>query len=92
MWSDEPPDEQCGSCFPRMPDEQIDIMTSEQEDNFRLRKAEEFLNHSRESEQRARVTLAESMEQTKRAKEKYETLFMECEKRAVARRINTLST
>lgn len=61
-------------------------MTPEQEDNFRLRKAEDFLAHCRAEEAQARRGLAEAIERTKRAKEKHETLFTECEARAVARR------
>lgn len=61
-------------------------MTTEEEDNFHLRKAAEFLAHCRETENQARRELARAVEQTKRAKEKHEALFIECEKRAVARR------
>lgn len=61
-------------------------IASEQEDNYRLRKADEFLTYCREAENDARRELNEALEKTKRAKEKYETLFTECEQRAVARR------
>ncbi|EIQ01107.1 hypothetical protein OpiT1DRAFT_05675 [Opitutaceae bacterium TAV1] len=57
-------------------------MTEEQEDQFRLRKADDFVTHCRESENQARLELARAVELTRRAKEKYETLFMECERRA----------
>jgi hypothetical protein len=59
---------------------------SEQEDALRLRKADEFLTYCREAENTARRELARATEQTKRAKDKYETLFAECEARACARR------
>ncbi len=60
-------------------------MNTEDEDNFRLRKANEFLAHCKEAENRARVELAQAVERTKLAKAKHETLFTECEARAVAR-------
>lgn len=59
---------------------------SEDEDNFRLRKAEEYVTTCREIENNARRELAEATARRQRAKEKYETLFDECQKRAVARR------
>ncbi len=59
---------------------------SEKEDNIRLRKAAEFITHCREDENRLRVELTQAIERSKRAKEKHETLFAECEKRAVERR------
>jgi hypothetical protein len=62
------------------------IPLSEQEDNFRLEKAKEFLAYCRNAETQARIALASAVESSKRAKEKYETLFEECQKRAVARR------
>lgn len=61
-------------------------MTAEEEDSLRLRKADEFLVHCREVENEARRELTLAIEQTKRAKEKYEALFAECETRACARR------
>lgn len=61
---------------------------NETENEIRLRRAKEFLTTSREQENQARITLARAAEQTKRAKEKYETLFSECEKQA-AERIKT---
>lgn len=73
----------------------MSAIQSEEEDNFRLRKAVEFLTHCRTAEGDARRVLAEAIERTKRAKEKHEALFAECEARAVSRRksgqiINTL--
>lgn len=59
---------------------------AEQDDNFRLAKAKEHLAFCREAETQARAALASAIESSKRAKEKFETLFDECEKRAVARR------
>lgn len=59
---------------------------SEQRDNLLLRRAQEFLEHCREAENQARRELAGAIEQNKRAKEKYEALFAECEGRACARR------
>ncbi len=59
---------------------------SEDADNLRLRRAAEFVAHCRESENQVRKELHEATEQTKRAKEKHETLFAECEARACARR------
>lgn len=61
-------------------------MNAEDEYNFRLRKAVDFLAHCREVEAQARREVTRAAEQTKRAKEKYETLFIECEQREVARR------
>lgn len=62
------------------------IPQSEQEDNFRLHKAKEHVAFCRNAETEARAALNAAIESTKRAKEKYETLFSECEQRAVARR------
>lgn len=59
---------------------------SEQDDNFRLKNAADFLKRSRELENEARAALASAIEQAKRAKEKHEELFAACEARAVARR------
>lgn len=59
---------------------------AEQEDNFRLKKAREFLAHCRTKENEARVTLAQAVESSKRAKERFESLFVECDRRAVERR------
>lgn len=60
--------------------------TAEEEDNFRLRKASEFLAYCREKENQARRDLGQAVETTKRAKEKHETIFAECQARAVERR------
>lgn len=59
---------------------------AENMDNIRLRKSIEFLAHCREKENAARRALAEAIEDTKCAKNKYETLFVECENLAVDRR------
>jgi hypothetical protein len=61
-------------------------LKAEEEDNVRLRKAREYVAHSKDAEDRARVELARAATQTKRAREKFETLFAECQERAVARR------
>jgi uncharacterized membrane protein YqiK len=61
-------------------------LQSESEDNLRLKRAAEFLTHCRNAETEARRALNEAVQQTARAKEKHETLFHECEQRAVARR------
>lgn len=60
-------------------------MPTEKEDIFRLRAAKEHLASCRERETEARKTLALAMESTARAKDKYETLFVEAENRQVAR-------
>jgi hypothetical protein len=60
---------------------------AQEEDNFRLRNAAEHLRHCRDTENHARKALAEAIANTKRAKEKHESLFMECERRAVARKL-----
>ncbi len=62
-----------------------DPMTTEHESDFRRRKAAEFLAHCREEENQARKALADAVERTKRAKEKFETAFLEAEKQAGAR-------
>lgn len=59
---------------------------AEHDDNLRLRRAEQALAAYREQENQARRALYEATESTKRAKEKYEALFMECEQCACARR------
>lgn len=63
-----------------------EIPAAEAEDNLRLKRAQEQITYCREKENEARRLLAEATESSKRAKEKYEALFAECEKRAVARR------
>lgn len=65
---------------------QSSALKAEQEDNFRLKKADEFLTHCRESENQARRSLVDAIDRTKLAKLKYETLFAECEQRACQRR------
>lgn len=59
---------------------------AEHDDNLRLRRSEQALAAYREQENAARRALNEAIEATKRAKEKYEALFAECEKRACERR------
>lgn len=61
-------------------------MNTEAEDNFRLKKAAEFLAHCRERENQARKALASAAESTRRAKEKHDALFIECEAQACERR------
>lgn len=58
----------------------------EQDDNFCLKKALDHVAFCRTAESEARAKLFASVEGTKRAKEKYEALFAQCEERAVARR------
>lgn len=64
----------------------MSALQEEIDDNFRVRKAQEYLAHCREGENELRRRLAEAVEATKRAKEKYENLFMDCEARAAKRR------
>ena len=59
---------------------------AEAEDNLRLKRAHEALAHYRLKEGEARRALADAEGSTKRAKEKLDTLFVECEKRACERR------
>jgi len=59
---------------------------NETETQIRLRRAKEALENSRAAETAARKALAEAVESTKRAKEKYEALFLaneaeECDRR-----------
>lgn len=61
-------------------------LQDEQEDNFRVKKSDEFLKHCRELENQARIALADAMASTKRASKKKEELFLQCQDRAVARR------
>lgn len=60
-------------------------MNHETEDQMRLRRAKEADAACREAEDTARKALAAAVESTKRAKEKYEELFLAAEKREVAR-------
>lgn len=60
-------------------------MTAQQEDEYRLKNSAAFLAHCRAEENDARVLLAQAAERTKRAKEKYEVIFVETEKRTIAR-------
>lgn len=59
---------------------------AEHDDNLRLRRSEQALAAYREQESAARRALNDAMASTKRAKEKHEALFAECEKRACERR------
>jgi len=59
---------------------------SEEEDNLRLRRANEFIRASQEAETQARIALTRAVEQTKLARAKYNELFAACEARACARR------
>lgn len=61
-------------------------LAAEAEDNDRLRKSKEALDHYREAENQARKALAEAVARTARMKEKYESIFHECQQRMVARR------
>lgn len=61
-------------------------LQSEQEDNFRLHNRQAHLDFCRNAENEARIALARAVEATRRAKEKHEAMFEECQNRAVARR------
>ena len=62
-------------------------MTAEQEDKFRMKKAEEFVAYCQNAENEARRVLAEYSDRTKRAREKLSTLFQEVEARTVKRKL-----
>ena len=62
------------------------ITKEEQDDNFRLKNAKDHLAFARDAETQARAAFNAAVEDSKGAKERYENLFDECEKRAVARR------
>jgi hypothetical protein len=59
---------------------------AEAADIIRVRKAYEFLAHSRTAEGEARRILADAIKQTARANERYQEIFTECENRAFERR------
>lgn len=59
---------------------------AEAEDNARLARAREELAKYRNAENEARKALALAVESTRKAKEKHDALFEECQKRAVDRR------
>lgn len=61
------------------------MMISETEDDTRVHRAAEYLAACREVENVARRRLARAAEDTKRAKEKHETAFMDREARLVAK-------
>lgn len=60
-------------------------MSGETEDQTRLRRAKEALAAYKLSEEEARKALAAAVEATKRAREKYEELFLAVENREAAR-------
>lgn len=65
------------------------IMTalqSEAEDNLRLKRANEFIEHCKQAEAEAGRELVRAREQSALARRKYEELFIECEKRKCERR------
>lgn len=64
-------------------------MHSETEDQTRLRRAREALIAYQWSETEARKILAAAVDSTKRAREKYEELFIAAENREVKRRLAT---
>ena len=62
---------------------------NETENQIRLRRAKEALAACQSSENEARRVLAAAVESTKRAKEKYETLFMAEDKAEYNRRLQS---
>lgn len=63
-------------------------MNNETENQIYLRRAKETLAAAREAESNARRALAQAVEQTQKAKEKYERLF-EAEEQAEMKRRKT---
>ncbi len=63
-------------------------MIHETETQTRLRRAKESLAAYKNAEDEARKILAGAMESTKRAREKYEELFLAEDKREHARKMN----
>lgn len=63
-------------------------MNNESEHQTRLRRAKESVAACQDAEVVARKVLAAATESTKRAREKYEELFMAEEKRECDRRVN----
>lgn len=61
-------------------------LKAEQEDNAKIARAEEELARYRQAETDARAALNRAIESTKIAIQKRHDLFVECEKRKVARR------
>lgn len=61
---------------------------AEQEDNNRLRKADEFVTYCQQAETDAIKALVDAGKRLSIAREKKSILFQECEKRAVNRRKN----
>jgi hypothetical protein len=68
----------------------LSSMKLRDEDEFRIRNAKEFLADCQRKENEARRALAEASATTKRAREKFESLFLEVEAREVARRKSEL--
>jgi hypothetical protein len=58
---------------------------NETEHEFRLRKAKESVSYCVQAETEAIRALAAARSSLTQAREKYEALFLECERRAVAR-------
>ena len=63
-------------------------MNNETENQVYLRRSKEALDIARTAENDARRALAQAVEQTRRAKEKYERLFEAEEKAEVKRRLS----
>ena len=63
-------------------------MINETEHQTRLRMAKQSIVACQDAEAEARKVLASATESTKRAREKYEELFMAEEKRECARKMN----
>lgn len=61
-------------------------MQTETEEQTRLRRAKDAIAYCQASETEARKALSAAMESTKRAREKYEELFLAAENREVTRR------
>ena len=60
---------------------------NETEDQTRLRRAKEAITFCQERENEARRALASAVDSTKRARQQFEELFTEAEKRECARRL-----
>lgn len=64
------------------------MKANETEIQIRMRRAKESIEHCQQAEIEARKALASAIESTKRAREKYQELFMAEEGREYARRKN----
>ena len=64
----------------------MNALEAEAADIMRVRKAHEFLVHSRTAESEARKILADAIKQTALANKRYQDTFAECENRACERR------